>query len=137
MFSGKSTPLNFTVPFHTDQKTVQVNQTVASKGISLTLKRVVFTGSTTLFYVGPEPYANGGYVSIFVQSMSVNGQPLTYGGGQFGDNVNGNTLISISLNAYLDKPGSWTVQIRGGQQGASEAWTWTFRFTVPDTTKTK
>ncbi len=131
VFSGKSTPLNFTVPFHTDQKTVQVNQTATSKGISLTLKHVQFTGSAMIFYVGPEPYANGGYVSISVQSMSVNGQSLTYNGGQSGDNVNGNSLISIVLNAPLDQPGSWTVRISGDQQGLVGGWTWTFHFTVP------
>jgi hypothetical protein len=136
-FSGKSTPLNITVPFHTDQKTITVNQTATSKGIALTLKRVVFSGSKTLFYVGPEPYANGGFMSVFVKSISLNGQPLTYNGGQSGGNVNGNAQISISLNADLDKPGSWTIQISGNQQKSSEVWTWTFHFTVPDTTQTK
>jgi hypothetical protein len=136
-FSGKSTPLNITVPFHTDQKTVPVNQTATSKGISLTLQRAVFNGSATLFYVGPEPYANGGFVNLFVKSISINGQPLIYNGGQSGNNVNGNTLVSISITADLDKPGSWTIQISGDQQGVSEGWVWTFHFTVPDTTQTK
>ncbi|HET8846260.1 MAG TPA: hypothetical protein VFN35_32665 [Ktedonobacteraceae bacterium] len=136
-FSGKPTSLNVAIPFHTDQKTVQVNQTATSKGVSLTLKRLVFIGSKTLFYLGPVSYANGGYVSISVASMAVNGKPLTYNGGQSGDNINGTALETISLDVDLYKPGSWTIQIHGDQPGSSEAWTWTFHFTVPDTTQTK
>ncbi|HEU5381679.1 MAG TPA: HEAT repeat domain-containing protein [Ktedonobacteraceae bacterium] len=135
--SGKPTSLNIVVPFHTDQKTVQVNQTATSKGISLSLKRLVFTGSKTVFYVGPLPYANGGYVSISVASMMVNGKPLVYAGGQSGDNIDGVALITISLDADLYKPGSWTIQIHGDQERFSETWTWTYHFTVPDTTQTK
>jgi hypothetical protein len=44
-FSGKATPLQFTIPFHVELGTIAVNKTVMSKNVSLTLEQIVITGN--------------------------------------------------------------------------------------------
>lgn len=126
-FSGKATPLEATIPFHTDQKTIVLKKTVTSKGVSLTLDRLVITGSTTLIYVKPSsPLTDG----LYVIAMSVNGQSFTYTGSQTdsGGTV-GSPDLAIRLSAILDMPGTWTLKVAEGGYPAPR--TWTFTFTVP------
>ncbi len=110
-FSGTATPLVFTVPLHMNQKTTIVNKAVTSKGVSLTLERVVNTGSETLIYFKPSQAASEG---LFVKSISFNGQPYLYTGSH---TDSGGTLgspgvvihISVALNRGLRLVGteSW------------------------------
>jgi hypothetical protein len=126
-FSGKATPLNFTLPLNMIQKTVSVNKTVTSKGVSLTLERLVIVGDTTLIYV---ELSSPQISSLFVDTISVNGHPLIlpliYNGGQTnsGGTV-GSPAVAIRLDALLDAPGSWTLKVNEG------GYTWTFSFAVP------
>lgn len=126
-FSGKATPLEATIPFHTTQKTITVNKTVTSKEVSLTLERLVIIGSETLIYCKPSQSLNDG---LYVTAMSINGQPFTYTGSQTdsGGTV-GSPDLAIHLDAILDMPGSWMLKVAEG--GSSAPRTWTFTFAVP------
>jgi hypothetical protein len=131
-FSGTPTQLRFTIPFNTTQKNVSVKQTVTSKGTVLTLDHLVLTGSSALIYLkSPQSQVPG----LFLYRLSINGQQVAST-----KDTTGSTdplVIHLSLS-LLDKPGAWMVQIMAGTSAnpASGA-TWTFHFTVPDTTQTK
>lgn len=120
-FSGKATPLEVTIPFNTNQKTIAVNKTVTSKGISLTLERLVIAGSETLIYCKPSQPLNNG---LYVAAISFNGQPFNYTGGQT-DSM-GSSDVVIHFNAIVDKPGSWTLKISDGVVASPGIWTFTF-----------
>lgn len=126
-FSGTATPLEFTVPLHVNQKTTIVNQTVTSKGVSLTLERVVNTGSETLIYFKPSQAAIEG---LFVKSISFNGQPYLSSGSQIdsGGTV-GSPGVIIHISVALNAPGTWTLKVASGGGTYSPDKTWTFTFT--------
>jgi hypothetical protein len=136
-FSGAATPLGFTTPFHTassdaTQKNVSVKQTVTSKGVALTLDHLAFTMGGTFIYLKSSESSGPG---VYLYSLLINGQQVA----ATKDTVGGEAPLVIHISFPLqDKPGAWTVQIRAGisTDPASGA-TWTFHFTVSDTTQTQ
>lgn len=136
-FSGASTSLNFTTPFHAvsfdaTQNNLSVKQTMTSKGFALTLDHVAFTiGGTFLYFKTPQPSVS----DVFLNSLSINGQQVA----GVRDTAGGLPPLVIQITlSLLNKPGSWTVQVMEGRTGnQADGVAWTFHFTVPDTMRTK
>ncbi|HEY3991589.1 MAG TPA: HEAT repeat domain-containing protein [Ktedonobacteraceae bacterium] len=135
-YSTTPTPLNFTTPFHSatfdaTQKSVSVNQTVTSNGITLTLDHVAFTiGDTFIYLKTKTPKASA--FGVRLNSLTINGQQVA----SYKDALGGTDPLVIQISKTLqDKPGAWTVQIIGGISKSNT--TWTFRFKVDSTIPTK
>jgi len=128
-FTGVPTPLHFTIPFHTAQKIVLVNQTITSNGVSLTLDHLVLTESTANIYL---KVSQPQKTTLAVRSMTVNGQQMT----NLSSGGVGSAGASWILDqALLDRPGSWTIEMESLPTPLNPGGvcaTWTFHFTVPD-----
>lgn len=123
--SGKTAPLDATIPFHSDQKTIEVNKTVTSKGVSLKLQRLVIIGSITSIYLQQTPQS---HTIPFVTAISIkDGASIGYNGNQTYSKgfVNSTNQVVIQLTAILNTPGSCTLTFSNGNR------TWTFTFTIP------
>lgn len=113
---------------HTSQKTILVNKTVTSKGISLTLECLVNQNGATLLYLKQSS-----------RSLGTNTLDLTFSHGQrfIAAQSSVGYIASSSFNGLfvtipgivLDRSGSWTLKISTGGNQALR--TWAFTFSVP------
>lgn len=128
-FSMTPVPLQLTIPFHKNHSvTVAVHQTQTVKGVKLTLDHLVLNNTETIFYFTVSPRTH--VYEADINSITINGENQWNGGGNPGVSDEGESLDLV----LLDKPGSWTVQVRLGAAerhgGTTDLGTVTFHFTV-------
>lgn len=127
-FSGASTPLGFTTPFHAAQKNVAVHQTLTSHGVALTLDHLILAGSTATAYFKSSSSAQYG---LFVRAISINGQQLAdVNAGSTGFWEGPGTFIMNLHQSLLNQPGTWMIPVQQITPGGTSAIHWTFSFTV-------
>jgi hypothetical protein len=126
-FSNTTTPLHFTTPLHMAHKTVNVNQTVTSKGVALTLERLVFTGSTLTVVLSPTSTSFSVH-DLFVYSITINGQKIPSASGS---SVSDGEILDLAL---MGSSGAWEMQIMSSPRDSHghlrQQITWTFNFTI-------
>lgn len=135
---GKSLPLAFTLPFHAASTTVKVGQSFTQNGYTLTLDRIILTGSaTTVMYTSAWSGKTGAGGAVL--SITINGQDQNFK--ESAGTSSGNaTESSGSISAYqplLGHPGTWKVkmalvQMHMGSSGPVNTilFTTTFIFTI-------
>lgn len=129
-FSGQSTPLQFTTPFHNQafdatQKTVQINQAVTSNGITLTLERVAFSiGGTTFHFKSSQVLP----MTLYLKSLTIDGKQVA----SFANFINTRDALVVPIDVPLaNRSGAWTLQMMMGIQNNQTDWaSWTYHFTM-------
>lgn len=126
--SNVTTPLHFTVPLHTGHKTVNVNQTVTSDGVSLTLERLEFTESTLTVVFSPQspPYAA---FRPLVTSIIINGVKILHNSGSAASDGEEFDL------ALMGSAGAWEIQLqtmvrKPPTSKSLKSISWAFHFSV-------
>jgi len=113
-----------TVPFYAG-KTITVNKSVTSDGLTITLHRVVITPVETCFYYS----MNHATDLSFIWRLSVAGKSYAASGGYDGSSIrsDGENYVSF-LAALQHRTGTWTFDVsEWGGKGS-----WRIPFTVPE-----
>ena len=115
---------NFTVPFHAG-KTIEVNQTIETAGIPITLERVVITTWATRADFNFYPHYDGPS-AVSLKLPSGNSENAT-----LGKNMGTPLLQRYFYRDFTNESGEWTIEIADLGSPPSQFGPWVFHFQVP------